>query len=97
MKPKLEISHENRYVTYVERDGCMCIKMNIRGRRAYPDRLTIYPKGSFFIEFKKTDTDLERLQSHIHKELRSLGYNVYTAHSFEEAKKIYNKQRYKVP
>lgn len=91
-----EIKAENAYVKTVEEDGAICLKMNLRGRCGYPDRLTIYPEGSFFIEFKRIDTDLEPLQEHIHEQLRELGYGVFTAHTYEEAIEIYKKERNKV-
>ena len=89
-----EIKAENKYAKTVKKDGCICIKMNLHGRRGYPDRLTIYPNGSFFTEFKRTDTDLEPLQTYIHNQLREMGYGVFTAHTYEEAISIYKAQRY---
>ena len=89
-----EIKAENRYAKAVEKDGAICLKMNIHGRRGYPDRLTVFPGGSFFIEFKKVGVELESLQKYIHAKLKRLGYGVFTAHTYQQAIDIYSKQKH---
>lgn len=53
------------------------IKLNLQGRRGWPDRIIIWEGGNlFFIEFKKPGEPPRALQEYIHKILRRMGFVV---------------------
>lgn len=91
-KNKLEKIDEDKFVTYVEEDGYLCLKMNVGGRRGWPDRLIMLSKGKmFFIEFKRVGEKPRKLQYRIHDILRVMGYDVQIFDKFEEAVEYYKK------
>lgn len=55
------------------------LKMNLKGRRGWPDRLVLWEGGNLlFIEFKQPGEECRALQEYIHEELRAMGFEVET-------------------
>jgi hypothetical protein len=53
------------------------VKLNIRGRRGWPDREFLIPGGKpLFMEFKRPGEEPEPIQEFIHGQLRDAGYTV---------------------
>jgi hypothetical protein len=71
-------------------EGSCCgvqVKLNLHGRRGWPDRLFLdYGGRAVFIEFKRIDEDARELQTYIHKLLRKRGFEIYVCHTFESAR-----------
>lgn len=106
MADPLEISGVEKPVCdYAEsKYGYIPVKLNIRGRRGFPDRLFIGRMRSiFFIEFKRKNRPVEPLQDFYHKILRKMGVQVYVVDTKEkgfaiidqEAKKFMDKEEEK--
>lgn len=56
---------------------CIALKLNGGGRRGFPDRLFLFPRGrAVFVEVKRPGETARRLQDHVHGTLRDLGYAV---------------------
>jgi hypothetical protein len=57
--------------------GVPSVKLTPRGRRHHADRMFFVPGGKpKIIEFKRPGDEPRRSQSHVHKILRDLGYDV---------------------
>lgn len=57
--------------------GVRSIKLNISGRRGWPDRMFMIPGGMpLLIEFKKPGGSVRPLQRHTHEILKALNYRV---------------------
>lgn len=56
---------------YAERKGCEVLKLNVKGRVGWPDRLFIYQGKVLFIEFKRIGETPTVLQQSIHNLLRN--------------------------
>jgi hypothetical protein len=84
---KLEKQHVERPVCrWADLVGLKHVKLNLQGRRGYPDRLFFVPGGKpLFIEFKRPTGKLSALQEKTIKELRGLGYAVKVFDSAERA------------
>lgn len=55
----------------------MRVKLNLQGRRGYPDQLYFIPGGKpFLIEFKAVGEEPRPLQAHIHQKLKEHGYDI---------------------
>jgi hypothetical protein len=67
--------------------GVTCLKLNLKGRRGYADRLALVPGGRpLFMEYKRAGGKLDPLQEHRKAELEKLGYDVVgPVSSVEEA------------
>jgi hypothetical protein len=53
------------------------IKLNLRGRRGWPDRIILWQGGhTMFIEFKREGEEARPLQEYIHGILREMGFTV---------------------
>lgn len=53
-KKELEVSVEDYLVAGVEKLGGECLKLEVKGRRGWPDRLCVLPGGvHMFIELKR--------------------------------------------
>lgn len=91
----LETSIEQKFVRIVEADGHLALKVNVAGRRGWPDRLVLLIAGqSFFIEFKRKGKKPRKLQTFIHDKLEALGYVIYrSVDTIEEAAKIYREEK----
>jgi hypothetical protein len=64
-------------------------KLSPQGSTGWPDRLFWLPHGHvLLIEFKRPNMNPGRLQSQIHRYLRSLGHWVETADDLTQAKEI---------
>lgn len=65
------------------------LKMNLKGRRGWPDRVILWAGGNLrFIEFKRPGERPRVLQVYVHKLLRAMGFivEVYDdgEHAFRE-------------
>ena len=61
-------------------------KLNLQGRRGWPDQCYWIPGGQpVLFEYKADDEEPEALQTHIHKTLREHGYIVEVHTSAEKA------------
>lgn len=80
---------ERKYVKYVEDDGGKVHKL--QKDRGWPDRLTATPNGlgMFYLEFKKKNKMARKLQQHMHKQIKEMGYVIFVTDSLEEAVAIY--------
>jgi len=75
----LESDVERRFVNFLEKYGVMHAKLNLQGRRGWPDRIVILPHGRvLFVELKRPGEELQPLQRHIHEQLRDQGQLVVT-------------------
>ena len=74
---KNEAVIENAVVRQLQRRGFRTLKLNLQGRRGWPDRLVILPKGKvLWLEFKAPGKQPTRLQQHVHAWLRTAGHRV---------------------
>jgi predicted RNA-binding protein Jag len=80
---RIESKIEKDYVKEIEKwartnhVALETIKMNLKGRRGWPDRMVLWEGANvFFIEFKQPDECARRLQEYIHKILRAMGFEV---------------------
>ena len=89
MHSRLEKEIEQKVVDWWETGGGLQLKLNILGRRGWPDR-AFFPYGGsiILIEFKRVGKDAEALQAHIHGELRKRGYRVFICDSVDQGKAI---------
>lgn len=54
-----------------------CVKLNLQGRRGFPDRLVLWEGGNLvFIEFKRPGEAPRKLQKYIHEFLNDMGFKV---------------------
>jgi len=83
----LERLIEKRTVAKAQKEfKITALKLNVAGRRGYPDRMFLIPGGKpFFIEFKRPGSVPTSLQSYTIKNLQNLGYDVEIHNNVEEA------------
>jgi Holliday junction resolvase-like predicted endonuclease len=72
----LERVVETKVTEYAQQKGCKALKLNIQGRRGWPDRLYLYKGQVLFIEFKRLGENARKLQEYIHAQLRNDGFTV---------------------
>ena len=73
----LERTIEAAVVRAATRLGVLHTKLNLVGRRGWPDRCFWLPDGRpLFIEFKRSGLVPTPLQAHTHEQLRAIGYRV---------------------
>jgi|SRR5580765_470291 hypothetical protein len=85
---KSESYVENKTVTYAESAGMMVLKLNVVGRRGWPDRLFVYKGRAFFIEFKKVGEKPTKLQEAIHARIRGHGIRVYVVNNWPDGERL---------
>src|SRR5580765_7258037 len=65
---------------WAEEVGILVVKMNLRGRKGWPDRIFILPNGLvLWVEFKRPGEQPRDLQAYVHRELRKRKQLVYVA------------------
>jgi hypothetical protein len=74
---EVERKGEQKVVDYAVAKGCLILKLNVFGRRGWPDRLFIYKGKVFFVEFKRVGEEPSKLQQEIHARIRQHGVTVY--------------------
>lgn len=85
----LEIALERRAVAYARTLGIEAIKLNLQGRRGWPDRVFLARGGRpLLVEFKRAGEGLEPAQARVHRRLRRLGYDVHVVDAFTEARAL---------
>jgi hypothetical protein len=60
-------------------------KLNLHGRRGWPDQCYWLPGRPLLIEYKAVGEAPRRLQAHIHTALREAGYEIQTHETAESA------------
>jgi hypothetical protein len=75
---RLESDVEDKVVAAANRMGILHAKLNLSGRRGWPDRVFLFPgRHALFIEFKRPGKKtVDKLQEYIHGQLRKLGFTV---------------------
>ena len=82
--PLLENVTENKVTDYAVERGCLFLKLNVIGRRGWPDRLFIFRGKTFFIEFKRLGEPPTKLQKEIHGRIRAHGVEVYVVDNWSD-------------
>lgn len=82
MPSELEKVSEQKVVDYAVKKGCLVLKLNVIGRRGWPDRLFIFKGKVFFIEFKRQGEMPGKLQEIIHGRIREHGVEVHVVDSW---------------
>lgn len=80
---------ENHLVEYAQSKGCMVEKLVMLGKRGWPDRTIIGPRGTVgFIEVKRPGGRLSAQQIKVMQELTLRGAFACTLDSVKEAEQI---------
>lgn len=85
MKP-LESNLENRVVKWAKKRRLESLKLNVQGKRHYPDRLFFIPGGRpAIIEFKREGKKPRPAQQFVLNLLKALNYDIYYFETYKEA------------
>jgi hypothetical protein len=84
----LEKIDEQKVVSFAESKGFMVLKLNVLGRRGWPDRMFVYKGKVFFIEFKRAGETPAKLQQEIHARIRSHNVDVYVVDNWADGSDI---------
>jgi hypothetical protein len=87
----LESAIEVKVTQYAEQKGCLALKLNILGRRGWPDRLYLYAGRVLFIEFKRPGEKPRKLQEYIHDRIRRQGFDVALVDNIREGQGVIDK------
>jgi hypothetical protein len=72
-----EVDIELAVCRYAEAFGAVALKLNVQGRRGWPDRMILFPKGQLlFIEFKRPGEKPAPIQKEVHAQLRRFGFDI---------------------
>lgn len=89
---KLESDIEQKFVDWATGKELMPVKLNLIGRRGMPDRMILGHHGEMlFIEFKRPNGVVTKLQKHTQQILEGRGFKVFIVDSFEQAKTLCEK------
>lgn len=68
--------------------GCACLKLNVKGRVGWPDRLFIFHGKVLFIEFKRLGEKPTLIQQYVHAEIRAHGVPVEVVDNVGDAGRV---------
>jgi hypothetical protein len=80
----LETKTEIDVVDYAESKGVLQLKLNVIGRKGWPDRLFMYKGKIIFIEFKRAGKSPRKLQEYVHEKIRSHWFEVYVVDHYQQ-------------
>ncbi len=84
---KLESKVQREAIVYASSKGCMTLKLNVLGRRGWPDTLFLYPvERMLLVEFKREGLKASKLQAFIHKQIRKYGFKVEVIDNLVDAR-----------
>jgi len=84
-----EINYETKFVNLCAKEGWLCEKFIVPGKRGVPDRLVTAHEGYVcFVELKKPGFKPDPLQKIDHEKRRALGAHVYLVDSIENAERV---------
>lgn len=89
----LEAVVEAEVSRYAMSQGVMTLKLNVSGRRGWPDRIYLWRGKTIFIEFKREGEQPRKLQEFIHGQLRGNGFEVYVVDALGEGRAIIDSLR----
>ena len=82
----IEKEIEDEIVKYAESEGGLCVKLEIKGERGWPDRTLLFPGGVIaFVEVKTPTGKLKHQQVYWITVLRKLGFYAEVIRSLDEA------------
>lgn len=84
----LEKTIEQAVVNYAKKLGFLTFKFSSPSNRGVPDRIFIKKGKIFFIEFKKPNGKLRKLQEHVISSFLAEKVDVYVIDDIEKGKKI---------
>jgi hypothetical protein len=87
----LERVDEQKVVNFAESKGFIVLKLNVMGRRGWPDRMFLYKGAIFFIEFKRIGEEPNKIQLEIHARIRRHNVNVYTVDNWADGANLIGK------
>lgn len=86
MSTVLESQVEKAFLTGLRDLPVYWLKLNVRGRRGWPDRMLLLPRGrAVFVEFKRPGGKLSALQALVISNLRKQGFTVGVYDDVREA------------
>ena len=68
--------------------GLVPVRINVTGRKGWPDYGYGYLGRMCFVEFKKPGEKPEPLQAHVHGVLREAGFDVFVVDGIEQGKTL---------
>jgi len=85
---------EKYLIKLCKEEGWECIKLIDQGRAGFPDRTVLKAMGDhFFVEVKREDGKVSKIQAHRIRKLRLLGHRVYVPHSKDEIDRLMGMER----
>ena len=92
MPPRFEVNVEETFCKKIKRWAMEenihveTIKLNLAGRRGWPDRLVLWgQRNTIFIEFKRIGEEPRKLQRFVHALLQEMGFEVRVYDTAAEA------------
>jgi hypothetical protein len=75
---------QEKVTAYAIRIGLISIRINVVGRKGWPDYGYGYNGRMCFVEFKRLGEKPDGLQAYVHKQLRSYGFYVFVIDNVDE-------------
>lgn len=89
----LESELETKATEYALSLGAMHLKLNVRGRRGWPDHIYVFPGDlTLFVEFKRLGKEPEPIQAYTIAELEARGAHVFWTNNLDDFKRRVNAQ-----
>lgn len=82
----LESEIQEKVTLYATHIGLLPIRINVVGRKGWPDYGYGYKSKMCFVEYKKPGEKPEPLQDHVHEILREAGFAVFVVDNVEQGK-----------
>jgi len=79
---------EQKVVEYATLRGMLTLKLNVKGRIGWPDRIFMFKGKVFFVEFKREGEKPRKAQEYVHKIIRDQEVSVYVVDDVNKGKEL---------
>lgn len=83
---RLESELERKAVNYAKEQGILALKLNVKGRRGWPDRLYIYMGKFEMVEYKRPGEKPVPIQEYVHRVLAAHKIAVHVIDNWMDAR-----------
>lgn len=84
--PILETEVEIKTRDYAKLKKVLPLKLNVLGTIGWPDRLFLYQGQVLFIEFKRQDEKVRKIQFYVHELIRRQGFHVVVVDTISQGR-----------
>jgi hypothetical protein len=87
---------EGEVTSWAEGLGALHLKLNVRGRKGWPDHIYLFHGKVVLMEFKLPGEGPEPIQTYVHTRLQMIGFKVWVMDNVKQAKTVLMRELFRI-